>query len=80
VAVAGSSTPELVTGLPRDHAKCVLGHSQPGVEGVYDQGSLCGTRLGGMLLPGSPDDFRKLIAEEVEKWGKVIHAANIKQE
>ena len=33
-----------------------------------------------MLLPGSPDDFRKLIAEEVEKWGKVSHAANIKQE
>jgi len=80
VAVAGSSTPELVTGVPRDHAKRVLGHSQPGVEGVYDQGPLCGTRTSGMLLPGSPDDFRKLIAEEVEKWGKVIHAANIKQE
>ena len=36
--------------------------------------------LGGMTLPGSPSDFGKLIAEETEKWGKVIRAANIKPE
>ena len=24
-------------GVPRDHAECVLGHSKPSVEGVYDQ-------------------------------------------
>jgi hypothetical protein len=29
-------------------------------------------------LSGSPADFGKLIAEETEKWGKVIRAANIK--
>ena len=34
--------------------------------------------LGGTLIPGSPADFGKLIAEETEKWGKVIRAANIK--
>jgi tripartite-type tricarboxylate transporter receptor subunit TctC len=34
--------------------------------------------LGGTVLPGSPDDFGKLIAEETEKWGKVIRTANIK--
>jgi tripartite-type tricarboxylate transporter receptor subunit TctC len=34
--------------------------------------------LGGMILPGSPADFGKLIAAETEKWGKVIQAANIK--
>jgi tripartite-type tricarboxylate transporter receptor subunit TctC len=34
--------------------------------------------LGGTMLPGSPADFGKLIAEETEKWGKVIRAANIK--
>jgi hypothetical protein len=33
-----------------------------------------------MLLPGSPADFGKLIAEETEKWGKVVRAANIKPE
>ena len=31
-------------------------------------------------LPGSPADFGKLIADETEKWGKVIRAANIKPE
>jgi tripartite-type tricarboxylate transporter receptor subunit TctC len=36
--------------------------------------------LGGMALPGSPTDFGKLIADETEKWGKVIRAGNIKPE
>jgi len=34
--------------------------------------------LGATVLPGSPADFLKLIADETEKWGKVIRAANIK--
>jgi tripartite-type tricarboxylate transporter receptor subunit TctC len=34
--------------------------------------------LGGMLLAGSPADFGNLIADETEKWAKVIRAANIK--
>jgi tripartite-type tricarboxylate transporter receptor subunit TctC len=34
--------------------------------------------LGGTELSGSPPDFGKLIADETEKWGKVIRAANIK--
>jgi len=36
--------------------------------------------LGGTVLPGSPDDFGKLIRDETEKWGEVIRAANIKVE
>jgi len=28
--------------------------------------------LGAILLPGSPADFGKLLAEETEKWGKVV--------
>jgi tripartite-type tricarboxylate transporter receptor subunit TctC len=36
--------------------------------------------LGGTVLAGSPADFGKLIAEETEKWGNVIRAANIKPE
>jgi hypothetical protein len=28
--------------------------------------------LGGTVLAGSPADFGKLIAEETEKWGKVV--------
>ena len=34
--------------------------------------------LGGTVLAGSPADFGKLIAEETEKWGKVIKFAGIK--
>jgi hypothetical protein len=33
-----------------------------------------------VLIPGSPADFRALIAAETEKWAKVIRAANIKAE
>ena len=36
--------------------------------------------IGGVILAGSPADFGRLIAEETEKWGKVIRAANIKAE
>jgi tripartite-type tricarboxylate transporter receptor subunit TctC len=34
--------------------------------------------LGGIMLPGSPADFGKLIAEETEKWAKVVKFAGIK--
>jgi tripartite-type tricarboxylate transporter receptor subunit TctC len=34
--------------------------------------------LGGEALPGSPPQFAKLMANDAEKWGKVIRAANIK--
>src|SRR5262245_14188507 len=36
--------------------------------------------LGGTPMPGSPADFGKLIADEIEKWGKVIKFAGIKPE
>jgi len=36
--------------------------------------------LGGTVFPTSPADFGKFIADETEKWGKVIRAANIKPE
>jgi tripartite-type tricarboxylate transporter receptor subunit TctC len=36
--------------------------------------------VGGTALSGSPADFAKLIADETEKWGKVVRAANIKVE
>jgi tripartite-type tricarboxylate transporter receptor subunit TctC len=31
--------------------------------------------LGGSLIPGTPEDFGKLIAEETEKWAKVVKAS-----
>lgn len=36
--------------------------------------------LGGQPLPGSPDDFGRLIARDTEKWAKVIAFAKIQPE
>src|SRR6202035_319929 len=36
------------------------------------------TDLGGIPMPLTPPEFGKLIANEIEKWGKVIKFANIK--
>jgi len=36
--------------------------------------------IGGEPLPGTPADFGKLIAEETEKWAKVVQAAGLKPE
>src|SRR5262249_11019447 len=36
--------------------------------------------LGGTPMPMTPGDFGKFIAEETEKWARVIRAANIKAE
>ena len=36
--------------------------------------------LGSIILAGPPAEFGKLIADETDKWGKVIRAANIKAE
>jgi len=33
--------------------------------------------LGGMLIPGSPADFGKLVAEETDKWAKVIKTGGV---
>ena len=36
--------------------------------------------IGGETMPGSPSDFGTLIAEETEKWGKVVRAGGLKPE
>jgi tripartite-type tricarboxylate transporter receptor subunit TctC len=38
------------------------------------------TQLGGVVMPLSPVDFSHLVAADIEKWAKVIRAANIKPE
>jgi hypothetical protein len=34
--------------------------------------------LGGTVLPGSPAEFGKLIADETEKWAKVVNFSGVK--
>jgi hypothetical protein len=41
-------------------------------------GCIFSSLLGGTTLAGSPADFGKLIADEIEKWGKVVKFAGIK--
>jgi len=36
--------------------------------------------LGGTVLPGSPAEFGKLIADDTEKWGKVVKLSGAKPE
>jgi hypothetical protein len=36
--------------------------------------------LGVTVVAGSPIDFGRFVADETEKWGKVIRAADIKAE
>ncbi len=38
------------------------------------------TNLGAVEMAGSPADFGKFVASEIDKWGKVIKFANIKPE
>ena len=38
------------------------------------------TDMGISVLAGSPADFGKLIADETEKWGRVVKFADIKPE
>jgi tripartite-type tricarboxylate transporter receptor subunit TctC len=48
---------------------------------VADPGMLARlAAIGGQPIPGSPAEFGRLIAEETEKWGKVVRAAGIKPE
>jgi tripartite-type tricarboxylate transporter receptor subunit TctC len=48
---------------------------------VADPGMLARlAAIGGQPIPGAPAEFGRLIAEETEKWGKVVRAAGIKPE
>jgi tripartite-type tricarboxylate transporter receptor subunit TctC len=38
------------------------------------------SELGGTVLGGSPTAFGKIVSDDIEKWSKVIRAANIKAE
>jgi tripartite-type tricarboxylate transporter receptor subunit TctC len=69
-------------GAPRNtHAEIVDKLNQEINAALADAGMKARlAELGGTVIAGSPADFGKLIAEETEKWAKVIRAANIKAE
>jgi tripartite-type tricarboxylate transporter receptor subunit TctC len=64
------TSPEIVATLNKE-INAVL--AEPGMMARFAE-------LGGIALPGSSADLAKLIADETDKWAKVIRAANIKAE
>lgn len=68
---APKGTPESIVELLNTQINAAL--ADPKVAARYAD-------LGGMILPGTPASFGKLLADETEKWGRVIRTANIKQE
>jgi tripartite-type tricarboxylate transporter receptor subunit TctC len=67
--VAPRDTPPAIIGKLNVEVNAALG--DPRIKARFAE-------LGGVVLPGSPADFGKLIRDETEKWAQVIRAANIK--
>jgi tripartite-type tricarboxylate transporter receptor subunit TctC len=69
-------------GAPKDTSAEIVGRLNKEINAALADSKLRErlTALGGIILPGSAAEFGKLIADETEKWGKVIRAANIKPE
>jgi len=68
---APRNTPIEIVGKLNQEINAVLADSQM-------KARLAGLGAAALALPGSPADFGKLIAEETEKWGKVVKFAGIK--
>jgi tripartite-type tricarboxylate transporter receptor subunit TctC len=68
---APKNTPaEIVARLNREINACI---ADPGMKARL-------AAIGGEPLPGTSAEFGKLIAEETDKWAKVVRAAGIKPE
>jgi tripartite-type tricarboxylate transporter receptor subunit TctC len=69
--VAPRNTPKDIIDTLNKETNAVL--AEPKMKTRFDE-------LGGSAIGGTPDDFGRLIAGEIEKWGEVIRTANIKPE
>jgi tripartite-type tricarboxylate transporter receptor subunit TctC len=69
-------------GAPKDTSAEIVDKLNREVNAGLSDGKLKArlAELGGTPLPGSPYDFGKLIADETEKWRKVVKFAGIKAE
>ena len=76
LAVTGAGRSETLPDLP------TVADFLPGYEATswYGLGAPKGTptEIGAILLPGSAADFGRLVADETEKWGKVVKFAGAK--
>ena len=67
-------------GAPRNTPAAVIDRLNDAVNAILADPASKGrfAELGASLLPGSPADFGKLLADETEKWGKVVKFAGAK--
>jgi tripartite-type tricarboxylate transporter receptor subunit TctC len=67
-------------GAPKDTPADIVGKLNATINDVLADPNVNArfAELGGSAIGGSPADFAKLIAAEIQKWGKVVQAANIK--
>jgi tripartite-type tricarboxylate transporter receptor subunit TctC len=67
-------------GAPRNTSAAVIDRLNDAVNAILADPASQGrfAELGASLLPGSPADFGKLLADETEKWGKVVKFAGAK--
>jgi tripartite-type tricarboxylate transporter receptor subunit TctC len=73
VSWAGISAP---AATPKDIVAKLNQETNAALADAKLQGRLA--EFGAAVMTGSPDDFGKFIAAEIEKWGKVIKSANMK--
>jgi tripartite-type tricarboxylate transporter receptor subunit TctC len=67
-------------GVPKDTPEDVVNKLNREINAVLADSKIKArlANMGSAVLPGSPAEFGKLIADETEKWGNVIRALNIK--
>jgi tripartite-type tricarboxylate transporter receptor subunit TctC len=67
-------------GAPRNTAPAIIDKLNQEIAGALADPQLIARigKLGGTPLVLTPGEFGKMLADETEKWGKVIRAANIK--
>jgi tripartite-type tricarboxylate transporter receptor subunit TctC len=69
-------------GAPRDTPTDVIGKLNSEINAVLADPKIKArfAEVGGTAIGGAPADYGKLIADETEKWGKVVRSANLKAE
>ncbi len=66
-------------GAPKGTPPEVIDKLNKGINAALQDGKIKArlAELGGILIPGTPADFGKVIADETDKWAKVIKSANV---